>query len=103
MVSDVENSATAGSYGHIVAHRPHNEGLHGGKQINVYILMGRSLYLWSKVSHPNASHEAQPLAERLGLVERKHGLSHLAAVTDRNIRHEFHSSCHDCITLTSSN
>lgn len=32
MVSDVENSATAGSYGHIVAHRPHDEGLHGGKQ-----------------------------------------------------------------------
>lgn len=59
------------------------------------------MYLRSKVSHPDAPDQAQPLAQGLGLVERQHGLPHLTAVTDRNVRHELHSSRHHRVTLAS--
>lgn len=75
----------------------------GRKKVTFQGWLSRSVYLWSKVSHSDASDQAQPLAEALGLVERQHSLPHLTAVTDWNVRHELHSSRHDCVTLTSSN
>lgn len=74
-----------------------------GEKVTFQGWLSWCVYLRSKVSHSDASDQAQPLAQGLGLVERQHGLSHLTAVTDRNVRHELHSSRHDCVTLTSSN
>ena len=61
------------------------------------------MYLWGKVCHPNAADQTELGAEGLCLVEGQHGLPHLTAVTDRNVGHELHPSCHDCITLACSN
>lgn len=60
-------------------------------------------YLWSKVCQPQTTNQTDPLAQGLSLVEGKHGFPHLTAVADRNVRHEFHPSCHNSITLASSN
>lgn len=102
IVSAVENSATAGSY-------THTEGL---QCVRLYGLweknstrgtFNRSTHLWGEVRQPDTTNQTEPLAEGLGLVEGQHGLPHFTAVTDRNIRHELHPSCHHSITLASSN
>lgn len=61
------------------------------------------MHLWGEVRQPETANQTELLAEGLCLVERQHGLSHLAAVTDRNIRHELHPSGHNSVTLASSN
>lgn len=53
--------------------------------------------------HPDAAYQTQPLAEGLRLVEGQHGLPHLTAMADRNIRHELHSSGNHRVTLACSN
>lgn len=62
----------------------------------------RRTHLWGEVRQPETANQAELLAEGLRLVERQHGLPHLAAVTDRNVRHELHSSGHHGVTLASS-
>lgn len=62
-----------------------------------------NIYLWGKVCHPNAADQTELGAEGLCLVEGQHGLPHLTAVTDRNVGHELHPSCHNSVTLACSN
>lgn len=95
IVSDVENSATAGSYAHMKSDYRREHSMDSEKN--------ETLYLWGKVCQPDTSNQTEPLAKGLGFVERQHSLPHLTAVTDRHVGHELHPSCHNCITLTSSN
>ncbi|TNN48875.1 hypothetical protein EYF80_040951 [Liparis tanakae] len=53
--------------------------------------------LWPIVS------ATEPLAEGLRPAEGQHGLPHLTAMADRNIRHELHPSCNDGVALACSN
>lgn len=62
-----------------------------------------NIYLWGEVCQPDAANQTEPLAEGLCLVEGQHGLPHLTAVTDGNVGHELHPSCHNRVTLACSN
>lgn len=64
---------------------------------------GPGLYLRGEVRQPDAADETQPLTQSLGLVKGQHGLPHLAAVADRNVRHEFHPSSNNGVTLAGGN
>ena len=57
------------------------------------------VYLWGEVGHADAPDQAQPLAQRLGLVQGQHGLAHLATVADGDVRHELHAPSHNGVTL----
>lgn len=61
-----------------------------------------NMYLWGEMCHPDAANQTEPLAEGLCLVEGQHGLPHLTAVTDRNVGHELHPSCHNRVALACS-
>lgn len=61
------------------------------------------VYLWGEVRQPDGADQTEPLAQSLGLVEGQHGLPHLAAVADGNVRHEFHPSGHHGVTLAGGN
>lgn len=66
-------------------------------------VVGWGFYLRGEVCQPDATDQTQPLTQSLGLVEGQHGLPHLAAVADWNVRHEFHPSGHNGVTLASGN
>lgn len=72
-------------------------------QTNSCIAWGAEFYLRGEVRQPDAADQTQPLTQSLGFVQGQHGLPHLAAVADWNVRHEFHPSGHNGVTLAGGN
>lgn len=108
IVSAVENSATAGSYKHTLGKKKKKRRKAKLKMLHVRQtkwgeVVGWGFYLRGEVCEPDATDQTQPLTQSLGLVEGQHGLPHLAAVADWNVRHEFHPSGHNGVTLAGGN